>query len=159
MTKPTDLDELRALLEKATPGPWEIEGRYETGVYLIPAEHKGRARGFAVCQEYDRDNYQQTIASLNDDRHGRGGASENAELITALRNAAPALLDELESARAKLDEYEVAMKAYSDECYKRQKKLEAVEALQESANRVIQLSLRYAPSPGATNERDEGGAL
>jgi len=74
----TDLAKLRELLEKATKGPWESNHH---GVF---SEY-----GYMVC------NVSATTGKYESEHHNRN-------LIAALRNEAPALLDEVEAMRAAL---------------------------------------------------------
>ena len=76
----TGTDELRALLAAATPGPWVQHYGFNnagmpTAFFVIPAHNDGA-----------------TVEMLADD----------AALIVALRNAAPALLDERDALRAQV---------------------------------------------------------
>lgn len=77
---PEKIAELRALLGKATPGPWcvFVDGDYAS---VIPSLREGD-----IC-----------VMGM-DNRN-----AENADLIAALRSAAPALLDEIEWLRNACD--------------------------------------------------------
>lgn len=79
-----DIDKLRALLAKMTPGPWAVRaGQKSDELFLQDGDRGGR------------------IARL---WNGRRRRNDDAEGIAALRNAAPALLDELEQARQRIAE-------------------------------------------------------
>lgn len=94
----TDLAKLRELLEKATKGPWTLLPAEEGKDYM-------RLRGTAPGHKYK-------IANIHDANYPNPvsrdvtEAQANAELIAALRNEAPALLDEVEALRTKLSEAE-----------------------------------------------------
>lgn len=76
--------ELRELLEKATPGPWAV--RYD---YVVQAPSFDDGRLVPVAQPY----------GVNSDGTD---LFANARLIAAARNALPALLDEIDALRAAL---------------------------------------------------------
>ena len=75
--------ELRAMLEKATPGEWSYAVR--TGDDIAPASigvgRNGIRSAVAMCPRY-----------------ARGQFANDAALIVSLRNAAPLLLDVVEAA-------------------------------------------------------------
>jgi len=97
----TDLAKLRELLEKATKGNWAVHPQFAR---IIPAEHIGRLIGCAADSATDFATYAQEICAMHQpDRHRPESETvANAELIAALRNEAPALLDEVEKLRAAL---------------------------------------------------------
>jgi hypothetical protein len=77
---------LRELLAKATPGEWLVESR--------EAKHDHAINGYGwdeLATVYGRE-----VVDEEGDAEGRA----NAELIVAMRNALPALLDRLEAAEA-----------------------------------------------------------
>lgn len=76
-----DIAKLRELEKSATPGPWQVG-----------EENESRAEIFA----------RRVIATVHRDRFG-APRPDDASLIVAARNALPALLDELEAARADLE--------------------------------------------------------
>lgn len=83
MTAPVDTTRLRELLAKATPGEWDIAEVDWAGLEFSIHAPTGCIAGGLV--EYGAFSVEQ--------------ARINAALIVALRNAAPALLDELEALR------------------------------------------------------------
>ena len=86
MTNKTDIGVLRALLAKATPGPWKTE--------VWAHEDVGFA---AVGPIHDDESYRG-----DNEPHGPNetAALHDADLIANVISALPALLDELEAARA-----------------------------------------------------------
>ena len=72
-----------------TPGPWAVMWDFS----IAPADHSNRLLGAASDNARDRDEYAQTIANVELDRHGRGDRMANARLIAA----APDLLVALRS--------------------------------------------------------------
>lgn len=104
MTPPREA-EVAALLEKATPGPWQVVDRIwlprDGNTYVI-AGHYDPHVGRFVCdvgqvEEWDEEN---TRESQFDQKEA------DAALIVALRNEAPALLEELAALRARVAELE-----------------------------------------------------
>ena len=89
MTEPVDLAALRKLERQATPGPW-TRAKPEK-------DAEGWACGVAVAGTPGR----QTIYA---NPPGGSFPSSDCDLIAAMRNALPALLDELERLRAAVDE-------------------------------------------------------
>ena len=87
----TDIEELRRLCEAATPGPWHTHEEQVDAAY------------------YDGDNQAQhhIVADTKDiqrERYGsEGDKIANACLVSAARNAIPALLAEIEQLRAVVD--------------------------------------------------------
>lgn len=82
MTDPVDIIELRALLEKATPGPWVIARPEQKGEdwphgIIVAAT----ARGLGIYASGDTATF----------------PSADRAMIAAARNALPALLDEIEA--------------------------------------------------------------
>lgn len=77
MNPAIDMKELRRLLEAATPGPWHVRGDK-----VCCGDPNDDSCAFAIAD---------TFHSTKD---------EDAALIVALRNAAPDLLDRLESLEA-----------------------------------------------------------
>lgn len=101
-----NLDELEKLLEKATPGPWRVSDERECGEdhfasILSHDDPKGR-RGFPE------------VAILNGRAPYRDGEGMvNAELIVALRNAAPEMISDLRNLSARVAEIEAALALYA----------------------------------------------
>lgn len=95
----TDLANLRELLEKATKGDWAVHPLFAR---IVTAEHVGRPIGGSEDLATDFATYAQEICALHHpDRHRPESETlANANLIAALRNEAPALLDEVEKLRA-----------------------------------------------------------
>lgn len=96
MTTPNeapDIVGLRALLAKATRGPWrETNGYYR--------EIQGSPR---PCEKYGDMVTTHTGAIAKQQGYGR----DNAKLIVAAANALPSILDELEALRAARDEWTI----------------------------------------------------
>jgi hypothetical protein len=92
----TDLQELRALLAKATPVPWHELGMpyYQYWITGSPAPKHGQIikNRIAVLDSYEWPN-----AEMPPERR-----TANAALIVAAVNALPALLDRLEQAEARI---------------------------------------------------------
>lgn len=94
-----DIDSLRKLLARATPGPWEAR---------IAADDPKDPTS-AITSWIESEEHMGFCGNDMNEVVGRDGAPgvsthENAELIVALRNAAPALLDEIEWLRREVDE-------------------------------------------------------
>ena len=96
-------DDLRALLAKATPGPWDADGWTGTvrgaGVQQFTGEHDAvwakdeSGEWTLICPTGLRDEPQ---------------SNENAQLIVAAVNALPGLLDRLEAAERDAERYRLA---------------------------------------------------
>jgi hypothetical protein len=86
----TRLSELRRMLAEATPGPWR-QNPY--GVIWIDEPTIRRAGGRWLARAQIA-----SVTGIPDDLPDTH-VSDNAALIVALRNAAPALLDVVEAAR------------------------------------------------------------
>jgi hypothetical protein len=85
-----DLKELRELMSKVTPGPWKSSRARK-------ASNFGGYQSLVFGLEVAR------VAAVNGGNSDTPEVAEtNAALIVALRNAAPALIDELTAARADL---------------------------------------------------------
>lgn len=120
---PEKIEELRGLLAKATPGPWEADEEKNEGCYGVgddchegfqsasihaPDGRGGSAKLFdalnsdAACveEEYDEDRH-----------YAWDGVSRiNAALIVAMRNALPALLASLASKDAEIERQAQALR-------------------------------------------------
>lgn len=96
--KPVDLDELERLHAAATPGPWEHHRPLDDRAYISRFETEdGDPKPVATFGEWK-------------------SSKDNAALIAALRNAFPAMRDEL---RGRRKQVEVARRALSRiECIK-----------------------------------------
>lgn len=81
-TPTTDTQRLRELLAEATPGPWSTYDAYHIGSNNIRLFHTSYY-----------------IGSIGNSDATKVQNEMDAELIAALRNAAPALLDELDDLR------------------------------------------------------------
>lgn len=83
-----NLDELRALLERATPGPWSFEAKLARGParYVAPHDMGGfvDASGNIVCDFGNAEQYYPV--------QGTPPSADDAALIVWLRNNAAALL-------------------------------------------------------------------
>lgn len=95
--------ELRALLAKATPGPWDVR----MGEYVIPKCHAERPIGGATDPIIDRDKYAQHICHVSPNHRHRPDYEQraNRDLIVAAVNALPELLDRVEAAEADAARY------------------------------------------------------
>lgn len=87
-----DIDQLRGLLDKATPGPWSLGHPYvdDEGYREFPLF--ASVNGAAVCP----------VAVCLPFPHVGGMQEANAAFVMAVRSALPALLDEVEQLRAAL---------------------------------------------------------
>jgi hypothetical protein len=112
----TDLPALREAVAKMTPGPWGVDARF--GLDIVRAEDIGQPHGGGVTPELDA-RYCWVIANVRAHNpfdgceaftrrkfKGQQEPEADAAGIVALRNALPALLDELAAARAVLDDAE-----------------------------------------------------
>lgn len=83
---------LRALIEKASPGPWRVVDRGVPGKRVIE------------CDSPERPRADRRIASFDiwrrKDTNDPNEVFTDVEAVVALRNAAPALLDAVEYAQA-----------------------------------------------------------
>lgn len=98
--QPVDIARLRELLAKATPGPWDthdMEGSNNTRLFYV---------GYY-------------IGSIGNSDAPKVQNEIDADLIAALRNDAPALLDELERLR--------------DDCAEKQEQIELLQGLNEES--------------------------
>jgi hypothetical protein len=109
----TMIEELKALAEKATPGPWDAGGAKfgGSGRIWINATYpciNGLAAKFTVASVVmpDEAEVEYTDGALNDDV-----ASANAALIVALRNNLPAIISALEAVPVMKEALE-AMRGY-----------------------------------------------
>jgi len=84
---PEKIEELRGLLAKATPGPWEVDYLDKNGQRVIRQEHIEIATF-----------WHHSVGSIEKEMEA------NAALVVAMRNALPALLDRLEKAEGELAE-------------------------------------------------------
>lgn len=99
--QPVDIARLRELLAKATPGPWGVE-RTDKDNWIGPMRRSGDGKVAEIVCDTDRNGLYPEYLQRND---------ANADLIAALRNAAPALLDELERLRKDSAELNAIAKA------------------------------------------------
>lgn len=121
MTAPIDTKALRELEAKSTKGPWrwtagdgdpQIEGNVEypeASPVLVASGCRNEHRtslGIQGCMP-EKLNDQLRACPMHPHANDR-------ELIVALRNAAPALLDEIESLREKVERYESAARNPGD---------------------------------------------
>lgn len=83
-----DTDQLRKLLKNATPPPWEVK----------PLVAYQRDTAGDIGRVGERDSLFTGEASY-EGNHGLSASDENKELVVALVNAAPSLLDEIERVR------------------------------------------------------------
>lgn len=107
MTDPTtpSVSQLRALLEKATPGPWQaMRDSHRT---IVPSSHSHLLLGGSILPDEDARRFAWPIARMCDPnglpRWTAEQTTDNAALIAAAVNALPTLLDELESLRQERD--------------------------------------------------------
>lgn len=105
--KLTDIAKIRALLAKATPGPWEFDSIHNDGEYGDgPDSHEGfnshvifDANGQTIFDSLNSDACEVEVESDEDGFCAWDEVSRrNAELICTLRNAIGPLLDRLEGA-------------------------------------------------------------
>lgn len=88
-TKAVDIEVLRELLARAIPGPWKAGWEQPNDFHDVQGPDRGN-------EIYDH----QVLAHLSaDDCVDRRESFATMRLIAMLRNAAPALFDELEAAR------------------------------------------------------------
>ncbi len=90
-----DLEGLRALLEKATPGPWR-DRKIRYGGYSIDSElmcMNGLRAWFSIGNVYARDDAEKLMSE-----GAMGDAKDDVALIVAAVNALPALLDAIQAA-------------------------------------------------------------
>jgi hypothetical protein len=91
----TEIERLRALADRATPGPWSIGEDAREAAATLRAQPRSATTGAAVGAPVD------VIIPF-------GRAYSDAALIAASRNAIPALLDEIERLQGAL------VKAFND---------------------------------------------
>ncbi len=103
-----DLAELRRSMEAMTPGDWESDC---SGSLHLESAQCGivNAEGHTLLDTLNRD-YRHTEVGFDDGRYFDKGGRPDADGIVALRNAAPALLTEIE----RLRKVEEAARAYCD---------------------------------------------
>lgn len=89
-------EQLRALADKATPGPWEAEFSGEQGNCVLPPDYRSTREAVAVTRLYY--------------------AQADAEFIAAARTAIPVLLDALDTAEARADRAEAALQRVREAC-------------------------------------------
>jgi hypothetical protein len=112
MTTP-DYTELRALLERATPGPWDV--------WRERTDTRDEAVAELVTQVEATEPFAGAVFLLNANGKcpaltGCGPTSEaNAALIVALRNQAPTLLSENEALRQRVAELEACLTECADD--------------------------------------------
>ena len=101
MMPATTRDQLRALADAATPGPWEYEWDEDEGEITVRA---GTARvgedGFAPGSYVTTDMILEHEDAWPEDSGEQHAA--DAEFIAAARTAVPALLDQLDQAEARI---------------------------------------------------------
>lgn len=93
MTIPADEMELRALLEKAMPGPWRVKRLEAHHRIISPALNDMPGHRLAICELH---HWGPGIGPTVADQ------TAHAVLIAATRNALPVLLDRLEKMRGEL---------------------------------------------------------
>lgn len=144
MTTTLDLDELERLEKAATPGPWAHYGHHTTGKLWLygTADYANHPR-IALIEEGL--NYGQDVPATE---------SANADLITAMRNALPALIaaaretERMWSMHAEYVRDALAEQARFDAAEARIKVLEADIARKDEALRLV-LEVGLADEPGA----------
>lgn len=103
----TDLAKLRELLEKATKGNWAV---HKDNAVIVPEAHLLRPLGGHSDPAIDLARYAQEICAMfHPSRRPTGETRANAELIAALRNEAPTLLDEVEALRIRINKSDAIM--------------------------------------------------
>lgn len=123
MTVQPTRDQLRALADKATPGPWTVG-------HLSHWDFDGRQVPQSSVRRPDR------VAITWDDHGGDVFVPADAEFIAAARTALPALLDALDQAEAERDaargyisELETAVQSRNDVIKHRDTRIKAVRDL------------------------------
>lgn len=90
---PERLQELRELEKKATPGPWEVGKRRTYGI--VTFGDKNEEPGYDTCLRIGI--HENCITeTAHDDQFDKDGHNSNVELIAAMRNNLPELLDAAE---------------------------------------------------------------
>ena len=115
MLTPEKIEELRALLAKATPGPWEADNENNDGCYGLGDDCHEGFQSASIHAPDGRGGYIKLFDALNsdaacieeewdEDQHYAWDevSRANAALIVAMRNALPALLDLASKAPATL---------------------------------------------------------
>jgi hypothetical protein len=106
-----EIGELEALLERATPGPWEAEIHQHEAA--ISANGKGQDH---------------IVSTWSDDLCGDLPMEANAALIVALRNHAPTLIARMRAAEAERDTAIREMSSYARQAGEWQGRYEGSEA-------------------------------
>lgn len=115
MSGSVDIEALRQLMAKATPGPWEVDSEYDDDALYSGGGGCGRGfKNFFVGAEVDG-RWRTLLDTVNSDHklieedYDEDGKSSwdaighaNANLVAAAVNALPSLLNELEALRADL---------------------------------------------------------
>ncbi len=108
MDKPVDIEELRKLLDKATPGEWFAYSLLASGIHAGYRYGIANSEPCGIIQDEDGvvypdfpdwNNNSRIVVKTTDSDTARG----DAIAIAALHNASPALLAELEALRAVRD--------------------------------------------------------
>ena len=111
---PEKIEELRGLLAKATPGPWEADNENNEGCYGLGDDCHEGFQSASIHAPDGRGGYVKLFDALNSDaafieeewdedwHHAWDEVSRaNAALIVAMRNALPAMLDALATSLAR----------------------------------------------------------
>ena len=118
MTTPNiDTKALRELEAKATPAPWgktPFEEKNDVCIWQPDGSWLANVGNWGNCQLIVEGEDGPDIQAHPDLERIETGHDANAEFIVALRNAAPALLDEIESLREKVERYKSAARNPGD---------------------------------------------
>lgn len=89
----TDIKSLRALLSRSSPGPWEVKS--------LTTETSRDGTAGDIGRIGERESLF-TGEATYEGNHGLSADDEDKNLVVALVNAAPAILDELEETKSSL---------------------------------------------------------
>lgn len=149
---PEQLAEWRKACEKATPGPWH------TYMAEVHRAHVNDAYG-VIPECHGVDERRNRIAGLHNTTGEVNQEIRNASFIAVARTALPALLDEVESLRAKLADYEARgwapAKTYRERAEAAEAKLATAEEAWARAERAEERCKKLMAANGF-EERPQG---
>lgn len=100
-----DIDKLERLEREATPGPWQADAVWD---------HEDEpTEAFCVGPGHEIDRRGDPRLLMDEEVAAFRAAERDAEFMSALRNAAPALFAELRAARERIEELERALRDLS----------------------------------------------
>lgn len=99
-----EVSELRALVEKASPGPWTMSMSKHAAVTFMRDGARADVCTFYGAVEHDYDEY------------GDGADFANASFVAACRNLVPKLLTLLDSVRADAEKWRAQQKREEELC-------------------------------------------